>query len=250
MSLVSIYRISNFLSWPIYLSFLVIEINFTKTFSRYLLFLRVLLDYGRYCYKVLCLKASNREALLWSHGINVSVWVSSSFLVAYIRRDYFQLTILDIGFYDATFSLVALDFPDMPLSGIYGGYQIFLNYYESPWLWRQSQYPPLVLSLIMPRPRLAYLTGIFQEFISLIFAVLTTRVEVWWWIFVRNAVKCGEKKIIFTAFFLHLFAVNAVNRDELFFFTAFSVAVNYSFSPLNRLMRWIIFFTASSGEKK
>ena len=35
-----------------------------------------------------------------------------------------------------------------------------------------------------------------------------------------NAVK---KKIIFTAFFLHLFAVNAVNRGELFIFTAFSV---------------------------
>ena len=38
--------------------------------------------------------------------------------------------------------------------------------------------------------------------------------------------KCGEmrwKKIIFTAYFLHLFAVNAVNRGELFIFTAFSV---------------------------
>ena len=38
--------------------------------------------------------------------------------------------------------------------------------------------------------------------------------------------KSGEmrwKKIIFTAYFLHLFAVNAVNRGELFFFTAFSV---------------------------
>ena len=53
--------------------------------------------------------------------------------------------------------------------------------------------------------------------------------------------KCGEmwwKKIIFTAFFVHLFAVNAVNRGELFFFTAFSVAVNF----FHRLMRWIIFF--------
>ena len=56
------------------------------------------------------------------------------------------------------------------------------------------------------------------------------------------------KKIIFTAYFLHLFAVNAVNRGELFFFTAFSVAVNYSFSPLNAMNYF--FFTASSGEKK
>ena len=49
--------------------------------------------------------------------------------------------------------------------------------------------------------------------------------------------KCGEmrrKKTNFTAYFLHLFAVNAVNRGELFFFTAFSVAVNYFF---HRLMR-------------
>ena len=30
-------------------------------------------------------------------------------------------------------------------------------------------------------------------------------------------------------------AVNAVNRGELFFFTAFSVAVNYPFSPLNAM---------------
>ena len=50
----------------------------------------------------------------------------------------------------------------------------------------------------------------------------TARVEVWRWIFLRNAVKCGEKKN-FTAYFLHLFAVNAVNRGELFSFTAFSV---------------------------
>ena len=49
-----------------------------------------------------------------------------------------------------------------------------------------------------------------------------TRVEVWRWIFVRSAVKCGEKNIIFTAYFLHLFAVNAVNRRELFIFTAHS----------------------------
>ena len=35
--------------------------------------------------------------------------------------------------------------------------------------------------------------------------------------------KCGEKKIIFTAYFLQIFAVNAVNRGELFIFTAFSV---------------------------
>ena len=47
-----------------------------------------------------------------------------------------------------------------------------------------------------------------------------------------NAVK---KKIIFTAYFWHLFAVNAVNRGELFFFTAFLVALNYSFSPLNAM---------------
>ena len=59
---------------------------------------------------------------------------------------------------------------------------------------------------------------------------IQSRVEVWWWIFVRNAVKCGEKKIIFTAYFVHLFAVNAVNRGELFFFTAFSVAVNFFFT--------------------
>ena len=32
----------------------------------------------------------------------------------------------------------------------------------------------------------------------------TTRVEVWRWIFVRNAVKCGEKKIL-TAYLLHFF---------------------------------------------
>ena len=35
--------------------------------------------------------------------------------------------------------------------------------------------------------------------------------------------KCGGKKLIFTAYFLHLFAVNAVNRGELFIFTALSV---------------------------
>ena len=38
--------------------------------------------------------------------------------------------------------------------------------------------------------------------------------------------KCGEmrwKKIIFTPYFLHLFTVNAVNRGELFIFTAISV---------------------------
>ena len=34
--------------------------------------------------------------------------------------------------------------------------------------------------------------------------------------------KCG-KKIIFTAYVLQLFAANAVNRGELFIFTAFSV---------------------------
>ena len=56
-----------------------------------------------------------------------------------------------------------------------------------------------------------------------------------------------KKIVIFTAYFLHLFAVNAVNRGELFFFTGLSVAVNYFF---HRLMRLIIFFTAYSGEKK
>ena len=39
----------------------------------------------------------------------------------------------------------------------------------------------------------------------------------------RSAVKCGEKKTIFTAYFLHLFAVYAVNSGELFIFTAFLV---------------------------
>ena len=43
--------------------------------------------------------------------------------------------------------------------------------------------------------------------------------------------KCGEKKIIFTAYFLHLFAVNVVNRGELFIFTAFSIFLqNVSFT--------------------
>ena len=74
------------------------------------------------------------------------------------------------------------------------------------------------------------------------------------------------KKIIFTASFVHLFAVN---RGELFFFTAFSVAVNYSFSPLNAMNYFfsphlavkkiihrlresveLFFFTARYGEKK
>ena len=58
-----------------------------------------------------------------------------------------------------------------------------------------------------------------------------TRVEVWRWIFVRNAVKCGEKNIIFTAYFLHLFAVNAVNRGELFIFTASSVFLQKRIIP-------------------
>ena len=68
----------------------------------------------------------------------------------------------------------------------------------------------------------------------------------------------AAKKIIFTAYFLHLFAVNC---GELFFFTAFSVAKNYFFSPLDAInyffsrhlavkknnsplerKRWIIFF--------
>ena len=38
--------------------------------------------------------------------------------------------------------------------------------------------------------------------------------------------KCGEmqwKKTIFTAYLLHIFVVNAVNRGELFIFTALSV---------------------------
>ena len=37
------------------------------------------------------------------------------------------------------------------------------------------------------------------------------------------AVKCCEKKIIFNAYFLRLFAMNAVSRGELFIFTPFSV---------------------------
>ena len=47
-----------------------------------------------------------------------------------------------------------------------------------------------------------------------------------WGLAVNFRKKCVEmrwKKIIFTAYFLHLFAVNAVNRGELFIFTAFSV---------------------------
>ena len=56
-----------------------------------------------------------------------------------------------------------------------------------------------------------------------------SRVEVWRWIFLKNAVKCGEKN--FTAYFLHLFAVNAVNRGELFIFTAFSVFLQKWSSP-------------------
>ena len=36
--------------------------------------------------------------------------------------------------------------------------------------------------------------------------------------------KCDEKKV-FTAYFVHLFAVNAVNRGELFIFIAFSVFI-------------------------
>ena len=46
--------------------------------------------------------------------------------------------------------------------------------------------------------------------------------------------KCGEmrwKKIIFTAYFLHLFAVNAVNRGELFIFTTFSIFLQNVSSP-------------------
>ena len=46
--------------------------------------------------------------------------------------------------------------------------------------------------------------------------------------------KCGyshEKKIISTAYFLHLFAVNAVNRGELFIFTAFSVFLQKRIVP-------------------
>ena len=39
------------------------------------------------------------------------------------------------------------------------------------------------------------------------------------------------KKIVFTAYFLHLFAVNAVNRGELFIFTAFSVFLQKRIVP-------------------
>ena len=63
-----------------------------------------------------------------------------------------------------------------------------------------------------------------------------------------NFRKCvGDEKKIFTVYFLHLFAVNAVNRGELFFFTAFSVAVNYFFSPLN-VMNYFFHRFLSSGE--
>ena len=48
------------------------------------------------------------------------------------------------------------------------------------------------------------------------------------------------------AYFVHLFAVNAVNRGELFFFTAFSVAVNF-FSPLNAMN---YFFSTHLAVKK
>ena len=34
----------------------------------------------------------------------------------------------------------------------------------------------------------------FHEAWILKWSIWPTRVEVWWWIFVRNAVKCGEKK--------------------------------------------------------
>ena len=40
---------------------------------------------------------------------------------------------------------------------------------------------------------------------GLLFYRLASRVEVWWWIFVRNAVKCGEKKINFHCVFLTSF---------------------------------------------
>ena len=62
-----------------------------------------------------------------------------------------------------------------------------------------------------------------------------TRVEVWWRIFVRNAVKCGEK-----------------NNFQRVFLTSFCGECGESqwIIVFHRLMRWIIFFTASSGEKK
>ena len=48
-----------------------------------------------------------------------------------------------------------------------------------------------------------------------------TRVEVWRWLFERNAFKWC-KKIIFIEYFVNLFAVNAVSWGELFIFNAFS----------------------------
>ena len=53
--------------------------------------------------------------------------------------------------------------------------------------------------------------------------------------------KCGEmwwNKIIFTAYFLHLFAVNAVNRGELFFFKAFSVFLQKKNRPHTGSILW------------
>ena len=66
------------------------------------------------------------------------------------------------------------------------------------------------------------LVFVLRSYWSCLLIIITPRVEVWRWIFIRNAVKCGEKKIIFTTYFLYIFAVNAVNRGELFIFTAFS----------------------------
>ena len=58
------------------------------------------------------------------------------------------------------------------------------------------------------------------------------RVEVWRWIFARSAVNYGEK--IFAAYFLHLFAVNAVNRGKFFFHRVLGGGELY-FSPLDAM---------------
>ena len=58
------------------------------------------------------------------------------------------------------------------------------------------------------------------------------------WIFIRDAVKDGEKNFI--AYFLHLFTANAVNRGE-FFFTAFLVLLKKALLDkwLKRLTSWL-----------
>ena len=96
--------------------------------------------------------------------------------------------------------------------------------------WGNKRKKSAISDLFCFAPPQCFYTPNYKLYVTL-FCFGPTRVEVWWWIFVRNAVKCGEKKIIFTAYFLHLFAVNAVNRGELFFFTAFSVFLQKRIVP-------------------